>query len=172
MKNEKMTLMWHPTQTKETSNRTPICVKVWIESGVYLIDSSFLLPKLTWVPMHERHLDSKGLNVSKAYPNQLDLLDVCRVRETKTVDRQLHPLARTDRSFVIQTQDELILFEAQSNEERGRIVNGLKLVIARLASLLMLRDLRAVEEFFSAGTVPGVAPTWATEGLGDNASEE
>ena len=53
------------------------------------------------------------------------------------------------------------MFEAQSKQERGRIVNGLKLVIARLASLLMLRDLRAVDEFFGGNAVPGEAPVWA-----------
>jgi len=49
------------------------------------------------------------------------------------------------------------LFETQSTEERNRIVYGYKLVIARLASLLMLRDPRAVEEFFGSASamVPG-----------------
>lgn len=162
MKNEKLVLMWHPTQTKQSPNRSPVCVKVWIESGVYLLDGTFLLPKLTWVRLHEGHLHSKIVNVSKQSPEKLDLLDVCRVRECETVDRQLHPFARSDRSFVIQTQSEAYLFEAQSREERSRIVNGLKLVIARLASLLMLRDLRAVDEFFGGGSVPGEAPAWAT----------
>jgi len=53
------------------------------------------------------------------------------------------------------------MFETQSKQERGRVVNGLKLVIARLASLLMLRDLRAVDEFFGGNAVPGEAPAWA-----------
>ena len=163
MKNEKMTLVYHPTQTEESPNRTPVCVKVWIESGVYLIDGSFLIPKLTWIPMYEGNLHSKLLNVSRDSPNTMDLLDVCRLRECESVDRRLHPYARADRSFVIQTQDEMFLFEAQCAEERSRIVNGLKLVIARLASLLMLRDLRAVDEFFGGGSVPGEAPAWAQE---------
>ena len=163
MKNEKMTLMWHPTQSKEAPNRSPVCVKVWIESGVYLIDGSFLLPKLTWIPLHEGDLQTKILNVGKQDPEKLDLLDVCRVRECTSVDRKQHPFARADRSFLIHTPDEVFLFEAQCTEERSRIVNGLKLVIARLASLLMMRDVRAVDEFFGGGAVPGEAPTWAQE---------
>jgi hypothetical protein len=168
MKNEKMTLMWHPTQTKQNPNRAPVCVKVWIESGVYLIDGTFLLPKLTWVPMHEGNLHSKKLNVAKESPEKIDLLDVCRVRECEAVDRRLHPFARAEQSFVIQTQSGMFLFETQSRQERGRIVNGFKLVIARLASLLMLRDLRAVDEFFGGtNAVPGEAPGWAK---GENAN--
>ena len=168
MKNEKMSLMWHPTQTKQDLNRKPMCVKVWIESGVYLLDGSFILPKLTWVPMFESQLHSKQLNVSRENPQTLDLLDVCRVRACDSVDRRLHPFARANRSLVIHTQNEIFLFEARSEEERGRIVNGLKLVIARLASLLMLRDLRAVDEFFGGGTVPGEAPAWAQGGKAEN----
>jgi hypothetical protein len=162
MKNEKMTLMWHPTQTEKSPNRAPVCSKVWIESGVYLIDGTFLLPKLTWVPVFEVALQSKILNVTLDNPGTIDLLDVCRVRECDKINRNLHPFAKAESSFVVQTQNGTHLFEARSKQERGRIVNGLRLVIARLASLLMLRDLRAVDEFFGGqSAVPGEAPAWA-----------
>jgi hypothetical protein len=170
MKNEKMTLMWHPTQTKIDPNRAPVCVKVWIESGTYLIDGTFLLPKLTWIPVHEETLHYKILNVSRESPETLDLLDVCRVRECDAIDRRLHPFANADRSFVIQTQNGGYLFETQSKQDRGLIVNGLKLVIARLASLLMLRDLRAVDEFFGGNAVPGEAPAWASNKVDNSAT--
>jgi len=160
-KNEKLTLLWHRTQNNENSNMPPVCVKVWVESGVYLTDGSFLLPKLTWLPAHEKNLDSRLLNVSYTSPGSIDLLDVCRVRECQSIDRRLYPFAHVERSFIIQTQNVKYMFEAQSKQERGRVVNGLKLVIARLASLLMLRDLRAVDEFFGGNAVPGEAPFWA-----------
>lgn len=160
-KNERLTLIWHPTQNKENSNMAPVCVKVWVESGVYLTDGSFLLPKLTWLPAHEKKLENRELNVSDKNPGSLELLDVCRVRECQSIDRSLHPFARVDKSFIIQTQNGRFLFEAQTKQERGRVVNGLKLVIARLASLLMLKDLRAVDEFFGGNAVPGEAPVWA-----------
>jgi hypothetical protein len=162
-KNEKLNLIWHPTQNNENNNMSPVCVKVWVESGVYLNDGSFLLPKLTWLPAHEKNLESRVLNVSNNIPGSIELLDVCRVRECQSIDRNLHPFAHVDRSFIIQTQSGRYLFEAQSKQERGRVVNGLKLVIARLASLLMLKDLRAVDEFFGGNTVPGEAPMWATD---------
>mmetsp|Transcript_18918 Transcript_18918/g.52828 ORF Transcript_18918/g.52828 Transcript_18918/m.52828 type:complete len:850 (+) Transcript_18918:111-2660(+) len=160
-KNEKLTLIWHPTQTDEKKNMAPVCVKVWVESGVYLADGTFLLPKLTWLPAHEGNLDVRVLNVSDNTPGSIELLDVCRVRECQSVDRRVHPFAPVERSFLIQTQTGSYLFETQSKQERGRVVNGLKLVIARLASLLMLRDLRAVDEFFGGNAVPGEAPVWA-----------
>lgn len=166
IKNEKMTLLWHPAQTKEQPNRVPFCSKVWIESGIYLIDGTFLLPKLTWVPISEDTIESKVLNITLSNPGTIDLLDVCRVRECTKVDRSVHPYANMDHSFIVQTQKEIQLFEAQSKQERTRIVNGLRLLIARLASLLMLRDVRAVDEFFGGNSVPGEAPTWA-QGVND-----
>ena len=157
MNNERLTLMWHPTQTTNEPHRSPVCVKVWIEAGVYLSDGTFLLPKLTW---------SKA-SLDDPYKHQalekLDLLDICRIRPIKIVNRSLHPFALTQKSFYIETPTDIFVFQAQSVEERDRIVYGLKLVIARLASLLMLRDIRAAEEFFGAiaNMVPGEASAWA-----------
>jgi hypothetical protein len=178
MSNERLILMWHPTQTKSVPNRTPVCVKVWIESGVYLVDGTFLLPKLTWIKASE----DKECETERKYQQQkkalqkFDLLEVCRICPTGAIDRKCHPFASASKSFYIETGTDTFLMEAQSSEERDRIVYGLKLVIARLASLLMLRDMRAADEFFGAmiSTVPGEAPTWAQgdeTGEGSEASQ-
>jgi hypothetical protein len=172
-KNEKLTLMWHPSQTdKKNDTPTTVCVKLWVEAGVYLVDGTFLLPKLTWLPAHESNLHARVLNTSADSPGSLDLLDVCRVKECETIDRNIHPFAIASKSFEVITQNGRYLFETQSKQERGRVVNGLKLVIARLASLLMLRDLRAVDEFFGGNnSVPGEAPQWARTEKNESSSE-
>ena len=186
MNNERMTLMWHPTQDQTSQQRhrslSPQCVKVWIESGVYLNDGTFLLPKLTWTKVSALLSSGKSVTESsmesslpqakiKYSPTleKLDLLDICRIYPLSTVNRKLHPFALTQKSFCIETQNEKFVFQAQTIDEKERIVYGLKLVVARLASLLMLRDIRAPEEFFGAITttnlhmaVPGHAPTWNT----------
>eukprot|EP00977_Amphora_coffeiformis_P006311 scaffold1352_cov180-Amphora_coffeaeformis.AAC.1 len=160
MMNERLLVMWHPTQSKKDPNRAPILARLWIESGVYLIDGSFLLPKLSWVKAFGQ--PAKGAIGSNGNLNKLDLLDICRIRACGQVDRNLHPFANSRLSWFVETQQDLFLFESETTEERDRIVYGLKLVVARLASLLMLRDIRAADEFFGAVSngVPGEAPVW------------
>ncbi|KAL3941967.1 MAG: hypothetical protein SGBAC_003769 [Bacillariaceae sp.] len=173
LKNQKLTLVWHPEQTDDSPNQAPVCVKVWIESGIYLVDGTFLLPKLTWLPVHEANAASFVMNAAIQNPEALDMLDVCRVKECDFIDRKLYPYADLNRSFMVQTQSGTTLFETRSRHERGHLVNGLKLVIARLASLLMLRDLRAVEEFFGgSSSVPGEAPWWAKASAEEAAAGE
>ena len=104
---------------------------------------------------------------------KVDLLDICRIRSCDKVDRSLHPFANGRLSWYIETQQDVFLFESETAEERNRIVYGLKLVVARLASLLMLRDIRAADEFFGAVSsgVPGEAPVW-TAGVDNNKEEK
>ena len=101
--------------------------------------------------------------------NKVDLLDICRIRACDQVDRSVHPFANSRLSWYIETQKQVFLFESETTEERDRVVYGLKLVVARLASLLMLRDIRAADEFFGAVSngVPGEAPVW-TSGCNNN----
>ena len=169
MTNERLILMWHPTQSKENPNRSPICVKAWIESGVYLVDGTFLLPKLSWTKASEDD-NNKGQQPKQAL-KKFDLLEVCRICPTERIDRKKHPFALASKSFYIETGSDVYLMEAQNGEERDRIVYGLKLVIARLASLLMLRDMRAADEFFGLSTVPGEAPKWAQGEQGSSNGE-
>lgn len=158
-------MLWHPTQSRDNVNRVPTCVNLWFERGSTLYNSQHpIQPKLMWSAAHERHLHAKVLNVSVESPDIIDLLDISRILNVRHIDRRLHPFADLRKSFIVETRSQPFLFEAQTVAERDRIVVGLKMIVARLASLLMTKDYRVMDEFFGSplAEVPGEAPEWAS----------
>jgi hypothetical protein len=166
MKATTLTLLWHPNPGS-TNGTKPLCVDAWIERGTYLVSMAYIQPKFMWKPSYESRLEKeRKVNVAVTKPDHMDLLEIARVQDEVVVDRTKHPLAHSKTCFTIETRKCTYLFQAQTVKEKNQIVYGLKLTVARLASLLMVRDARAVHEFFEpvaggGGGVPGQAPDWA-----------
>jgi len=62
----------------------------------------------------------------------------------------VHPFAKKRNTFLIKTLDRTVMFECSSGE-RYRIVESLKMAVARLGTLLLLRDDELIDEFFAGG---------------------
>eukprot|EP00547_Thalassionema_nitzschioides_P008555 CAMPEP_0194225218 /NCGR_PEP_ID=MMETSP0156-20130528/39082_1 /TAXON_ID=33649 /ORGANISM="Thalassionema nitzschioides, Strain L26-B" /LENGTH=645 /DNA_ID=CAMNT_0038957083 /DNA_START=581 /DNA_END=2518 /DNA_ORIENTATION=+ len=163
MKAFTFTLLWHPNPTKEDPFPTPLCVQAWIERGTYLMNQNYVQPKFMWKAAFEGELASKrkiNLDIEK-----FGLLEIARIDGSpKDIDRSIFPFAHKPSCFVIKTKTNYFLFQAQSATEQAHIVFGLKLVVARLASLLIVRHMAAVEEFFEPNdsAVPGKIPSCIT----------
>jgi hypothetical protein len=68
------------------------------------------------------------------------------------LNRELYPFARLDRTCVVSTNDErfpYLVFETSSPRERDWLVTALKMIVARLASIIIVRDEARLLEFFS-----------------------
>ena len=168
LKSFPLMLLWHPDSTTKCRQPRPSCVKAWMERGTYLISNkSFVHPKLMWKPRHEPNLrTNRKLNVNV---ETIDLLEVTKVYPASSVDRTVRPLANVSKCFVIETRNDVCFyFETETRDEQESLVLAFKLLVARLASLLLTRDVRAVEEFFEPvdAAVPGEAPQWSTGGGG------
>jgi hypothetical protein len=164
MKAEHLHFLWHRPPVHDEPNPSPVCVRAWLERGSYLSRMSFVQPKLMWLPAFESSLESRRLNIACQSAWHTDLLSITRIRDCPKIDRTLYPLAQKSRCFMIESSSGPLLFEARSQKEKKRIVFGLKLTVARLASLLTVQDKRAVSEFFEPAEsfkVPGRAPEWA-----------
>lgn len=73
-----------------------------------------------------------------------------RILKPTTLDRTMYPFAKIDRTFTILSHtNENFVFEAATTEERDWLVHGLKLVVARLASMIIVGDEHMFVEFFS-----------------------
>mmetsp|Transcript_25575 Transcript_25575/g.38188 ORF Transcript_25575/g.38188 Transcript_25575/m.38188 type:complete len:737 (-) Transcript_25575:159-2369(-) len=151
-----MNLTWH------MPGQAPVCVKAWIEQGSRL-HSRIIQPRLVWRNAAIPKTMSKGVLPSVEL-NSVELLDIYRVLHC-TDDKENYPFAKPTQSFVVTTSnDGLYLFEAKSVEEKEMCMNGLKNLVSRLASMIIVGDDGVFDEFFNprGAGVPGHAPMlWA-----------
>lgn len=135
----------------------------------HLSSNKVIQPRFLW-----HKVERKRSNRHVALPNAkqlsgFDVVDVARVLAVDSLDRNHHPFAasKPEACFLIKTWEgskngSCWLFEAASKPERERIVRWMKLVVARLASKLIVGDNSLFEEFFAMGmpeTGPGGAPS-------------
>jgi hypothetical protein len=151
--NTKIPLVWHRrTRGNHTAKtKSPMAVSCAFEVGAHL-DNLVVQPKFTWRPAFEPHLPKRKIRLSGTEPDSIELLSIIRVVKPTELNRELYPFARLDRTCCITTNDEefpYLVFEAKSTRERDWLVNALKIVVARLASIIIVRDEAMLLEFFT-----------------------
>ena len=175
--NERLTLIMHQNSTSSKSAAAGSQgVHVWIERGQYL-QRGIVQPKLHWKPMVPSPSSSSSLRpTSYSQPSKMGsvaLLDIHRILPVENMDRRIYPFAKVQHCFLVKAMDQTILFEASSRIERDRIVDSLKLCVARLGSLLLSEDDGLMDEFF-AGLEhgPGEQPYWLNSQESNNSTVE
>ena len=155
----KVTLVWHRSNAdgKEgqecyqgaVKSKSPTLVEGWFEMGSQL-QSKVVHPKFMWRESYQPALIHRKLGKSCRTPDSIDLLSVVRILKPESLDRVEYPFAKTNCSFSIFTHsNERHVFEAPSPEDRDWFVYGLKFVVARLASMIIVGDSQMFVEFFS-----------------------
>lgn len=159
----KRLLVWHRKTNRKTS-KAPVAVHTWIEHGSQL-ESILIQPKFCWRKTHGKESQERSiLNISDYH--SVDLLDISRiVPADHYVDRVKYPFVKRSSSFLIEAFDQELVFEARDEIARDNVVEGLKLLVARLGSKIILGDGRVLDEFFSpmGAYVPGKKPPIFTE---------
>ena len=154
---QKMTLVWHSATAERGA---PCAVKAWIELGSRL-HKTLIQPKFMW---QETCMKTKSPS-ERSVLNKLDLhwmqlLDITKIIATDEIDRTKYPFAKRSSSFLIQSFEKQLIFEAQTERQRDDIVDGFKTLVARLGSKILVGDGDVLNEFFSplGASVPGEAP--------------
>jgi len=163
--NGKQNLIFHPMPDTQGRSLAPVHVVLWIEDGL-ILQRKLIFPKLMWKEYYDTNDKGYKANIShQGKINSIDLLDIIRILEINEMDRNKYPFAKLNNSFIVETINFTVLFEACSEKERGRIVNGLKLTVSRLASMIVVGDNAVFQTFFNrfGSEVPGKPPEW-TEG--------
>jgi hypothetical protein len=172
LSNVRFPLIWHPPYGKKhtkpgkppvpTSTPSPLACHGVFEVGAHL-EHTVVQPKFTWSPVLQPNLeDDRKILLSGSQPHSVELLSIIRVNTpTPTTrasltgsgwDRNLYPFCRLDRTLCVTTNDlthPYLVFEARSQSERDWLAMALKLIVARLASIIIVRDEDMLLEFFS-----------------------
>jgi len=110
-------------------------------------------PKFFWKSICPGQARSKASSDNTLYvaPQHIELLDIVRILTPTDVKRDTYPFVKQQSSFLISTNgNEEFMFEAKNTEERNRFLFAMKLMIARLASKIIVGDRDVFTEFFSA----------------------
>jgi hypothetical protein len=169
LSNVRFPLIWHPPANKKdaataapSKTRPPVACHGVFEVGAHL-DQMVVQPKFTWSPVLQPNLEEdRKILLSGSQPHSVELLSIIRVNTPSPYqrpslmgngwDRSLYPFCRLDRTVCVTTNDlnhPYLVFEAQSTSERDWLVVALKLIVARLASIIIVRDEDMLLEFFS-----------------------
>mmetsp|Transcript_54375 Transcript_54375/g.131979 ORF Transcript_54375/g.131979 Transcript_54375/m.131979 type:complete len:1235 (+) Transcript_54375:429-4133(+) len=137
---------------ERTKTLPPLAVQGVFEVGAHL-ETAVVQPKFTWSPIlqHDMH-DQRKLVLSQSAPHSVELLSIIRVNKPAYLDRTKYPFCRLDRTLCITTNDSdhpFVVLEASSPSERDRLVTAVKLIVARLASIIIVRNEEMLLEFFS-----------------------
>ena len=161
-----MNLILHPdvSDLAGKSSSAPSSQRVWVELGSR-VQGQIIQPKLVWRTAHQKTRGKKGCASNADEPTtSIDILDISRVRELSGAERKHYPLANRRTSFVIATSDHLTyIFEAKDTQEKDRITLGLKLLVARLASLIIVGDQRLFADFFYPDSAADFHRTFARD---------
>lgn len=152
-----------PKEAKPESRKGtpyPISVHGTFEVGAHL-EHMVVQPKFSWTPLTQPHriedendANHRQLFLSGSAPPQVELLSIIRVNKAvaNQLDKNLYPYARAERTCIVSTNDAnhpTIVLEARSIQERDWLIFSLKLIVARLASIIITRDEDMLHEFFS-----------------------
>jgi hypothetical protein len=153
----KLLLVWHRPLPYD---QCPAAVHAWIEHGSNM-RGGVIQPRLMWQEScGKEHKEGERFVLSRLAFHSIDLLDICKVFSAKVIDRSLYPLAKKSCCLMVRTSNREFLFEAENIRERDNFVESLKMLVARLASLIIVGDRNILKEFFNSDSlhVPGKVP--------------
>ena len=153
-------LIWHRKSCDEQWNTRPSHIKAWIEMGNVLKDTT-IYPKFSWREMLDNIGKKHFTRFASTKYHSMDLLDICRIIPLNSIDRDRYPFAKQNCCFLVGDLNDAEIFEACSTMERDRIVQGLKLTVARLGAMIFVENEAVYDMFFSpfSAQVPGKAPS-------------
>lgn len=152
--NASFTFIYHPNKTLHSKSRNrsshPIICRCWFEMGSCL-RKVLVQPNFSWRPLSPNASSCRQDRINLIQtPMFVDLLNIVRLTEPTALDRSKFPFAKIENCFIITTNSkEKFLFEAKNREEKRKFLFSTKIMIARLASKIIVGEKDVFEEFFT-----------------------
>ena len=159
--NKTTTLVLHPildqNQPEAAQSSHPLAVDAWVERGQHL-PYAMVQPK--WIWKTKGQMGGQQSSTRQKFCVQgIELLDITKILKMEETDECVS-FAKASHCFIVKSiYHEEFCFEAKSRSERNRIVDSLKLLIARFGAQVLTGDSQVYYEFFWTGDgAPGEAP--------------
>mmetsp|Transcript_20466 Transcript_20466/g.30740 ORF Transcript_20466/g.30740 Transcript_20466/m.30740 type:complete len:629 (+) Transcript_20466:46-1932(+) len=154
-------MVWHQ-EANQNSCEPPVAIHAWIETGTQL-NTTLIQPKFCWQEAYTRKPDKKSVLQNALTFHAVDLLDISKIIPVDgIVTRDRYPFVKRNSCFLIEAfgGSHSMVFEARDETERQDIIDGLKLVVSRLGSKIIVGDGTVLNEFFTpfGAQVPGDIP--------------
>lgn len=158
--------------SSSSKGTTPVSVQGWFEMGSRF-RSKIVQPKFMWRATYQPDLGQRRLSMSGRTPESLDILSMIRILTPTSIDRTKYPYVQLNRCFTIITNTNAqYVFEASTPAQRDWFVYGLKLVVARLASMVIVGDGQMFSEFFSPWAHSPLLDSSVDEGEDDDEDDD
>lgn len=110
-----------------------------------------LQPTFVWRANDQTAFSSRLLRIKSIQtPESIELLNIIKIFAPTEINRQMHPFVKLDCAFTLVGNDEEeLLFETATKDERDKFIFAFKLMVARLASKIIVGDKDVFDEFFT-----------------------
>ena len=127
-------MLWH----KETSAMNPATVVMFLKKGHRCSDGTHCGPRLVWSETEEE-------NGQRSRSYSIDMFDIASVQRADPLQLENFPFAIPGRTISINLktdgENDRLIFEGASQDDAGRMVRGLRLVVARMARNLVIGNM-------------------------------
>ena len=162
MFNKTTTLVLHPILDQNrpgaVQSSRPVAVDAWVERGQHL---AYALVQPKWIWKNKGQMGGQQSSARQKFSVQgIELLDITKILKMEDTVECNESFAKASHCFIMKSiYHEEFCFEAKSRSVRNRIVDSLKLLIARFGAQVLTGDDQVYYEFFWTGdAAPGEAP--------------
>jgi hypothetical protein len=134
-------MLWH----RETSVMNPATVVMFLKKGHRCSDGTHCGPRLVWSEVKEDSVNGGQNKRIQGRTYSVDMFDIASVQRADPLQLENFPFAIPGRTICVNLKtdgaNDRLIFEGTSQDDAGRLLRGLRLVVARMARNLVMGNM-------------------------------